>query len=88
MHQRKYFTSNFFINEVFSVEKFPKYGMHKVLSLHVLLEYKYGLVHKITQSCIIYPLITWAVLLGSMDQICICNDYKFNCFRLTRNNIM
>ena len=27
--------------------------MFKVLSLHELLEYKYGLVHKITQSCII-----------------------------------
>ena len=26
MHQRKYFTSNFFINEIFSVEKFPNYG--------------------------------------------------------------
>ena len=26
MHQRKYFTLNFFINEIFSVEKFPNYG--------------------------------------------------------------
>ena len=59
--------------------------MLKVLSLHELLEYKYGLVH----NHVLYtPLITWAVLLGSMDEICICNDYKFNCFRLTRNNIM
>ena len=28
MHQRKYFTSNFFINEIFSVEKFPNYGIY------------------------------------------------------------
>ena len=27
MHQRKYFNSNFFINEIFSVEKFPNYGI-------------------------------------------------------------
>ena len=27
MHQRKYFTSNFFINEIFSVEKFANYGI-------------------------------------------------------------
>ena len=27
MHQRKYFTLNFFINEIFSVEKFPNYGI-------------------------------------------------------------
>ena len=27
MHQPKYFTSNFFINEIFSVEKFPNYGI-------------------------------------------------------------
>ena len=27
MDQRKYFTSNLFINEIFSVEKFPNYGM-------------------------------------------------------------
>ena len=27
MHQRKYFTMNFFINEIFSVEKFPNYGI-------------------------------------------------------------
>ena len=26
MHQRKYFNSNFFINEIFSVEKVPNYG--------------------------------------------------------------
>ena len=26
MHQQKYFTSNFFINEIFFVEKFPNYG--------------------------------------------------------------
>ena len=26
MHQRKYFALNFFINEIFSVEKFPNYG--------------------------------------------------------------
>ena len=29
MHQRKYFNSNFFINEIFSVKKFPTYGMSK-----------------------------------------------------------
>ena len=29
MHQRKYFTLNFFINEIFSVEKFPNYGILK-----------------------------------------------------------
>ena len=28
MHQRKYFNSNFFINEIFSVEKFPNYGKY------------------------------------------------------------
>ena len=28
MNKRKYFTSNFFINEVFSVEKFPNYGIY------------------------------------------------------------
>ena len=28
MHQRKYFTSNFFINEIFSVKKFPNYGIY------------------------------------------------------------
>ena len=33
MHQRKYFNSNFFINEIFSVEKFPNYGI-------ILLTYK------------------------------------------------
>ena len=27
MHPRKYFTLNFFINELFSVEKFPNYGI-------------------------------------------------------------
>ena len=27
MHQRKYFTSNFFINEIFYVEKFLNYGI-------------------------------------------------------------
>ena len=27
MHQRKYFTLNFFINEIFSVEKFPNYSI-------------------------------------------------------------
>ena len=32
MHQRKYFTSNFFINEIFSVEKFPNYGSFNVVS--------------------------------------------------------
>ena len=26
MHPRRYFTLNFFIIEIFSVEKFPKYG--------------------------------------------------------------
>ena len=26
MHPRKYFTLNFFINEIFSVEKFPNYS--------------------------------------------------------------
>ena len=26
MHQRKYFTLRIFINEIFSVEKFPNYG--------------------------------------------------------------
>ena len=26
MHQRKYFTLNFFINEIFSAEKIPNYG--------------------------------------------------------------
>ena len=26
MHQRKYFTSNFFNNEIFSVKKFPNYS--------------------------------------------------------------
>ena len=36
MHQRKYFTSNFFINEIFSVEKFPNYGSH--CSLDVLYD--------------------------------------------------
>ena len=30
MHQRKYFNSNFFINEIFSVEKFPNYGIYIV----------------------------------------------------------
>ena len=30
MHQRKYFNSNFFINEIFSVEKFPNYGIFNV----------------------------------------------------------
>ena len=30
MHQRKYFTLNFFINEIFSVEKFPNYGIYKL----------------------------------------------------------
>ena len=33
MHPRKYFALNFFINEIFSVEKFPNYGM--------LVEYKF-----------------------------------------------
>ena len=48
MHQRKYFTSNFFINEIFSVEKFPNYGSYSVscqlwahLSLLWALEYTY-----------------------------------------------
>ena len=27
MHPRKYFTLNFFINEIFSVENFPNYGI-------------------------------------------------------------
>ena len=27
MHQQKYLTLNFFINEIFSVEKFPNYGI-------------------------------------------------------------
>ena len=27
MHQRKYFNLNFFINEIFSIEKFPNYGI-------------------------------------------------------------
>ena len=27
MHQRKYFTLNSFINEIFSVEKFPNYSI-------------------------------------------------------------
>ena len=27
MYQRKYFTLNIFINEIFSVEKFPNYGI-------------------------------------------------------------
>ena len=26
MHERKYFALNSFINEIFSVEKFPNYG--------------------------------------------------------------
>ena len=32
MHQRKYFTLNFFINEIFSVEKFPNYGILLLLT--------------------------------------------------------
>ena len=28
MHPRKYFTLNFFINEIFSVKKFPTYGIN------------------------------------------------------------
>ena len=36
MHQRKYFNSNFFINEIFSVEKFPNYGMPSVIVFNVL----------------------------------------------------
>ena len=27
MYQQKYFTLNFFINEIFSVKKFPNYGI-------------------------------------------------------------
>ena len=34
MHQQKYFTLNFFINEIFSVEKFPNYG---IMQLRVYL---------------------------------------------------
>ena len=30
MHPRKYFTLNFFINEIFSVKKFPSYGTLKM----------------------------------------------------------
>ena len=32
MHQRKYFTSNFFINEIFSVEKFLNYGTSLIVA--------------------------------------------------------
>ena len=31
MHQRKYFTLNFFINEIFSFEKFPNYGIKEAV---------------------------------------------------------
>ena len=31
MHQRKYFTLNFFINEIFSVENFPNYGNYNFI---------------------------------------------------------
>ena len=33
MHQRKYFTLNFFINEIFSVEKFLNYGNYYLLQV-------------------------------------------------------
>ena len=31
MHQRKYFNLNFFINEIFSVEKFSNYGSYCIV---------------------------------------------------------
>ena len=31
MHQQKYFTLNFFINEIFSFEKFPNYGIREAV---------------------------------------------------------
>ena len=35
MHQRKYFTLKFFINEIFSAEKFPNYGIF-VVCMYIL----------------------------------------------------
>ena len=45
MHQRKYFTLNFFINEIFSVEKFPNYGT-LIGRVHVLSR-----VRRLTETC-------------------------------------
>ena len=41
MHQRKYFTLNIFINEIFSVEKFPNYGILQV-SIWLLICWNMG----------------------------------------------
>ena len=37
MNQRKYFTSNFFINEIFSVEKFPNYGIYVYIYIYIYI---------------------------------------------------
>ena len=36
MHQQKYFTSNFFINEIFSVEKFPNCGSYIAVCCYII----------------------------------------------------
>ena len=35
MHPQKYFTLNFFINEIFSVEKYPNYGMYIYIYIYI-----------------------------------------------------
>ena len=54
MHQRKYFTLNFFINEIFSVKKFPNYGM-----LHVALYNVNNTFHLISLNFLISYSCNW-----------------------------
>ena len=41
MHQRKYFTLNFFINEIFSVKKFLNYGSYVYMCIYVTVKSHY-----------------------------------------------